>query len=71
MSKGTWLLMGLLALPVGASVYERHDKWPAHEHGVGDCDADDPCTKGVPEPGTLGLLALGIGGLVWVTRRRR
>jgi hypothetical protein len=25
----------------------------------------------VPEPGTLGLLALGLGGLAWVARRRQ
>jgi len=36
----------------GSSVHFAHDMWPAPDPGVG-----------VPEPGTLALLALGLGAI--------
>lgn len=50
--------------PVSAGVYEAHNKQP----GVTRAD-DDSTTTSVPEPGTMALLAMGLGGLA--LRRRR
>lgn len=41
-----------------------------HLQPDGDGDCDDP-KVGVPEPGALGLMVLGLGGLVAIWRRRR
>lgn len=62
------------SVPASAAGFaaESHDKKP-DAHGVYGRQDDDPgaVTSSAPEPGTMALLALGLGGLGLARRRRK
>ena len=62
----------------GSSVRFAHDKWPGvreqatcTDPGRNDGDGDCDDVTGAPEPGTLALLALGLGGIGVLRSRKR
>jgi hypothetical protein len=51
---------------------EVHDRWPGRPTtNINRNTQDTPGTRGVPEPGLLPLLAVGLGGVGFLALRRK
>ena len=68
MKRARWMIpiVCLVGVAFAGPVYHMHDKWPMR--GV-HAAAPDPA--GVPEPGALALMALGVGGVILAACRRK
>jgi hypothetical protein len=60
------------ALTCGSSACaEVHNRWPGRPVALSDPRPSQTSAVGVPEPGVLPLLALGLGGVGFLAFRRR